>query len=423
MSRPPHRIVRGHTVPPRNPRGRREGFTTGTAAAAAAKAACLVLLDHGWPESVMIQLPIPRVLEIAINTLEWNGVEASAGVVKDAGDDPDVTHGAEIFATVRRVPSTGIHIRGGIGVGVVTQRGLELPVGSPAINPVPLQMIQQAVAEILLSSNRSISDRGQGGSPLSPCTQRERGRGEGAEARSGVPLTPNPSPPSTGERGEMRGVEVVVSVPKGEELARRTFNARLGIVGGISILGTTGIVRAMSTAAWRASVLQAIDVAAANSVTHIVLTTGGRTEKFAQARYPDLPDMAFVEMGIFTGDSLKRAAERGVPRVSLCAMIGKLSKIAAGKMQTHVAGNQVDTVFLANVARELGAAEELPAGITRANTARHVQELVEAAGFSPFFPRLAALAAEQCSAAVAGKLAIEVVLFDFNGRVLATTNR
>jgi cobalt-precorrin-5B (C1)-methyltransferase len=378
MSRPPHRIVRGHTVLPRDTRGRREGFTTGTAAAAAAKAACMVLLDLGWPETVSIQLPIPRVLEIAINTLEWDGIQASAGVVKDAGDDPDVTHGAEIFATVRWVPSPVVHLRGGAGVGVVTQRGLELPVGSPAINPVPQRMIQQAVLEVL-------------------------------------------SPQYSGLVTD-RGIEVTISVPKGEELARRTFNARLGIVGGISILGTTGIVRAMSTAAWRASVLQAIDVAAANSVRHIVLTTGGRTEKFAQARYPALPEMAFVEMGIFTGESLKRAAERGVLQVSLGIMIGKLSKTAAGKMQTHVAGNQVDTRFLSGVARELGAPEELAAAIATANTARHVQELIEAAGFAPFFPRLCALAAEQCAAVASGKLAIEVVLFDFNGRVLGTAS-
>jgi cobalt-precorrin-5B (C1)-methyltransferase len=372
MSRPPHKIVRGHTVLPRNPRGRREGFTTGTAAAAATKAACLVLLDQGWPETVSLRLPIGRVLEIPINTLEWNGSQASAGVVKDAGDDPDVTHGAEIFASVEWASTPGIQIRGGVGVGVVTQRGLELPVGSPAINPVPRRMIIEAVTEAF---------------------------GEDSAFAS-------------------RGVTVTISVPNGEELARRTFNARLGIVGGISILGTTGIVRAMSTAAWRASVLQAIDVAAANSIQHIVLTTGGRTEKFAQARYPALPEMAFVEMGIFTGDSLKRAAERGVPRVSLCAMIGKLSKTAAGKMQTHVAGNQVDTTFLAGVARELGAAEDLVHAIAQANTARHVQEV--AAGFTPFFPRLCGLAAQQCAEAVAGRLAIEVVLFAFDGQVLGT---
>jgi cobalt-precorrin-5B (C1)-methyltransferase len=375
MPRPPHKIVRGNTVPPRNPQGRREGFTTGTAAAAAAGAACLVLLDRGWPETVTVQLPIGRTLDVPINTLEWTGEAASAGAVKDAGDDPDVTHGAEIFATVCQVPEPGIRLRGGVGVGVVTRRGLELPVGSPAINPVPQRMIRQAVAAVLGS------DR--------------------------------PEP----------GVEVTISVPGGEELARRTFNARLGIVGGISILGTTGIVRAMSTAAWRASVLQAIDVAAANDVGMIVLSTGGRTERFAQALYPHLPEMAFVEMGIFTGVAIQRAAERGVSRVGLCAMIGKLSKVAAGKMQTHVAGNQVDCDFLARVAGELGAPAELVAAVGAANTARHVQELVEAAGLARFFTRLCELAAEQGAAVAPGKVTVEVVLFDFDGRVLGRAQR
>jgi cobalt-precorrin-5B (C1)-methyltransferase len=373
--RPPRRIVRGHTVPPRDPRGRREGFTTGTAAAAAAHAACLVLLDRDWPDTVPVRLPIPRVLDVRVNTLEWTGAEASAGVVKDAGDDPDVTHGAEVFATVRRVPEPGIHLRGGTGVGTVTRPGLELPVGSPAINPVPQAMIRQAVADVLGS------DR------------------------------PDP------------GVEVTISVPNGEELARRTFNARLGIVGGISILGTTGIVRAMSTAAWRASVVQAVDVAAANGVTHVVLSTGGRTEKFGRQLYPELPDLAFVDMGIFTGAALERAAERGVPRVSLCAMIGKLSKTAAGKMQTHVAGNQVDCAFLAAVARDLRAPAGLADAIAGANTARHVQELITAAGFTAFFPRLCELAAERCAAVGTGRLAVEVVLFDFDGHVLGRAER
>lgn len=378
MARLPHKLVRGHTVPPRNPQGRREGFTTGAAAAAAAKAACMVQLDQGWPETVSLQLPIPRVLEIRINTLEWDGEAARAGVVKDAGDDPDVTHGAEIFAAVRPVTEPGIHIKGGPGVGTVTKPGLELPVGSPAINPVPQRMIRDAVLAV------------------------------GSEERLQTADCRLPS-----------GLEVTISVPNGEDLARRTFNARLGIIGGISILGTTGIVRAMSTAAWRASVLQAIDVAAANSINHIVLSTGGRTERFAQARYPHLPEMAFVEMGIFTGACLKRAAERGVPRVSLCCMIGKLSKIAAGRLQTHVAGNQVDCAFLGQVAYELGSPPELVVAITAANTARHVQELMEAASFSRFYTRLCELAAEQCIAAVAGAIQIEVVLFDFDGRTLA----
>jgi cobalt-precorrin-5B (C1)-methyltransferase len=170
-------------------------------------------------------------------------------------------------------------------------------------------------------------------------------------------------------------------------------------------------------------VLQAIDVAAANDVGMIVLSTGGRTERFAQALYPHLPEMAFVEMGIFTGVAIGRAAERGVPRVGLCAMIGKLSKIAAGKMQTHVAGNQVDCAFLARLAGDLGASAELVAAIAAANTARHVQELVEAAGLVRFFTRLCELAAEQGAAVAPGKVTVEVVLFDFDGRVLGRAQR
>jgi cobalt-precorrin-5B (C1)-methyltransferase len=268
------------------------------------------------------------------------------------------------------VSEPGIHLKGGIGVGVVTQRGLELPVGSPAINPVPQRMIRQAVAEVVGSEE------------------------------------PDP------------GIEVTISVPNGEKLARRTFNPRIGIVGGISILGTTGIVRAMSTASWRASVIQAIDVAAANSVQHIILTTGGRSEKFARRLYPDLPEMAFVEMGIFTGDSVKRAAERSVPRVTLGAMIGKLSKIAAGKMQTHVAGNQVDCKFLAKVAKDQGASDELSEAIATANTARHVQELVESAGLTRFFHQICHLATTNCKSQATGNLAMEVIMFDFEGRIL-----
>src|SRR5262249_51686584 len=189
-------------------------------AAAAAKAACLVLLERGCPETVQIKLPIPRVLEIPINTLEWDGELASAGVVKDAGDDPDVTHSAEIFATVRRVPEPGVHIRGGIGIGIITNRGLELPIVSPASNPVPQQMIRQAVSEVVSGQWSAV------GGETKPC--------------AGL---------ATDNRPLATGLEVTISVPNGEELARRTFNARLGIVGGISILGTTGIVRAMSTAA------------------------------------------------------------------------------------------------------------------------------------------------------------------------------
>src|SRR5581483_9936938 len=199
--------------------------------------------------------------------------------------------------------------------------GLGLEVGGPAINPVPRRMITEAVTE------------------------------------------------AAGAHLHEHGLRVEISVPKGEELAKRTLNARLGIIGGISILGTTGIVKPWSTAAWRASVVQGIDVAAANGISHIILSTGGRSERFAQALYPELPEMAFVEMGEFTGAALKRAAARRMRRATLAGMIGKFSKIAQGHFMTHVAGNQVDPGFLASVARDAGASEALAARIAQANTA------------------------------------------------------
>jgi cobalt-precorrin-5B (C1)-methyltransferase len=215
------------------------------------------------------------------------------------------------------------------------------------------------------------------------------------------------------------GVEVTVSIPGGEELARKTLNARLGILGGLSILGTTGVVRPMSTASWRASVLQSIDVAAANSIRHIVLTTGGRTERFAERLFPDLPEMAFVQMGIFTGESLKRAVARRVPKLTICGMVGKFAKLAAGQMQTHVAGGGVDLAFLARLAREAGANEELVEAIARANTARHVEEIVARSGLSAFYRCLAEKTVQACVAKVEGSIEIEGVLFDFDGTILA----
>jgi cobalt-precorrin-5B (C1)-methyltransferase len=166
-------------------------------------------------------------------------------------------------------------------------------------------------------------------------------------------------------------------------------------------------------------VLQSIDVAAANSLRHIVLTTGGRSERFAGAIYPELPEMAFVQMGIFTGDSLRRAVLRGVPRVTVCGMIGKLAKLAAGQMQTHVAGGGVDLSFLADLAREAGAPADLAIAIATANTARHVEELVNAAGFAAFYDHIAARTATACWEHAGGAIAVEAVLFDFEGRVLA----
>lgn len=371
LVRPPFELVRGLTVVPRNPQGTREGYTTGACAAAAAQAACRLLARDERVESVRVRSPLGFDIVIPINRLEYRSGIASSGAIKDGGDDPDVTHGAEVIATVRPTSSQGVAILGGPGVGTVTQPGLELPPGSPAINPVPRRMIAEGVAIAL------------------------------------------------GEEWPWPGVEVSVSIPGGEELAKKTLNARIGVRGGLSILGTTGIVRPMSTASWRASVVQAIDVAAANSIRHVVLTTGGRSERFAEALYPELPEMAFVQMGIFTGDALARAVARGVPRVSVCGMIGKLAKIAAGRMQTHVAGGAVDLAFLADLARRAGAEESLVLAIARANTARHVEQLVDRSQYSQFYEHVTLATATACADHVDDRLVVEAVLFDFEGQILA----
>ncbi|HLG72107.1 MAG TPA: cobalt-precorrin-5B (C(1))-methyltransferase [Chloroflexota bacterium] len=344
-------------------RGLRTGYTTGACAAAAAKAAALALTTRQPVSSVTIRLPVGRDVTFEVHRCELTAEEALCSVIKDAGDDPDVTHGAEICARVRRADH--FELAGGEGVGTVTRPGLGLEVGGPAINPVPRRMIGESVAEVTAEPLR-----------------------------------------------------VEISVPGGERMAKKTLNGRLGILGGISILGTTGIVRPYSTASWRASVEQAVDVAAANGVDEVVLSTGGRSEKFSQALFPELPELAFVEMGEFTGHALKRCALRGIGRATLVGMIGKLSKIAQGHFMTHVAGNKVDPDFLAELALEAGASAELAERIRHGNTARHVQEMVIPAGLSGFFGLICRRASEGSQALVHGKVAVETIMFDFDGNVL-----
>lgn len=344
-------------------RGLRTGYTTGACAAAAAKAAALALTAQECVPEVTISLPIGQAVTFVVYDCVVSPDAAVCSVIKDAGDDPDVTHGAEIRALVRRAER--FELAGGEGVGTVTMKGLGLDVGGPAINPVPRRMIAESVAEV----------------------------------------TNDP-------------LRIEISVPGGERMAKKTLNGRLGIVGGISILGTTGIVRPYSTASWRASVEQAIDVAAANGVTEVVLSTGGRSEKFSQALFPKLPELAFIEMGEFTGHALKRCALRGITRAVLAGMIGKLSKIAQGHFMTHVAGNKVDPEFLAELALEAGASRELGERIRHANTARHVQEMAVPAGIAGLFDLICRRASECSNALVHGKVRTETVMFDFDGNVL-----
>lgn len=251
----------------------------------------------------------------------------------------------------------------------MTQPGLGLPVGAPDITRVPRKMMTEV-----------------------------------AEALAAAQL-------------KERGVKVVLSVPGGEEMAKKTELIRLGVLGGIGILGTTGIVRPYSTAAFRAGIGVAVASAAARGYRHLVLTTGGMSEKFAR-RSIDLPEGAFIQMGDFVGYALEQCAKRGISQVTISGMIGKLSKMAMGKMMTHAAGSDVDTGFLAQLAAMSGAPEEVVEEILRANTARQVAEIVQARGLVPFFDRLAQRVCEACRRHVKGELDIECLLTDFEGNII-----
>jgi cobalt-precorrin-5B (C1)-methyltransferase len=341
----------------------RSGWTTGTCSSAAAKAAALALRDQVVVEHVDVALPSGQRVSFAVESCVFRADEATAVVVKDAGDDPDVTHGAHLTVTVSWAEE--LVLTNGMGVGTVTKPGLGLEVGGPAINPVPREMITQAV--------REVTDR---------------------------------------------GLRVVVSVPDGEKRAKKTTNARLGILGGISILGTTGIVRPFSTESWRASVVQAVSVMAAQHLDTLVLCTGGRTEKGAMALMPQLPDVCFVEVGDFTGAALRRAVEEGLRTVVFVGMVGKLTKLAGGVLMTHYTKSKVPLDVLADL--DPGTAEQ----VREANTARHAYEVWEAAGvLRPAGDKLCTQVADVLQRFTEGALAAEVAMVDFTGRRIVAATR
>jgi cobalt-precorrin-5B (C1)-methyltransferase len=357
----------------------RSGWTTGTCAAAAAKAAALALLAGEPVREVEVAIPgkdgrWTRRVAFPVERCEpakpdmWEAV-----VVKDAGDDPDVTDGAHLTATVSWRPEAGLELDGGEGVGIVTKPGLGLQIGAPAINPVPRAMIERAVAEAL------------------------------------------PGPPAC-------GVRVVISVPGGEAMARKTTNRRLGIIGGISILGTTGIVRPFSTASWRASVEQAVSVLAAQAeaeggpIPPLVLCTGGRTERGAMALLPGLPEICFVEVGDFTGAALRRAVQNSVPEVVFVGMVGKLAKLAAGVLMTHYTRSAVDPGVLADITRRAGSHDALAERVRVANTARHAYELWAEAGVLGECARvLCDQVADVLARFTDGRVTARVAMVDFTG--------
>jgi cobalt-precorrin-5B (C1)-methyltransferase len=324
--------------PPRPRKELRQGFSTGTAAAAAAKGALYELLRRPCPDRVQVTLPGGGSLSIPLNRHGRYSARGEAVVVKDAGDDPDVTNGAEIGARVWHLVAPGdgedITLLGGEGVGRVTKPGLPVAVGEPAINPVPRRMIRRAL--------RQVWDKLCLGEPLR--------------------------------------LRVEIFVPRGEELARHTLNPRLGIMGGISILGTTGLVKPFSHQAYRATIASSLRVAQAAGLKHIGFSTGGKSEEHLKALTPELPDEAFIQMGDYVRFALKVAGHMGFPEITAAAFFGKALKIAQGFGHTHASRGLADLRDLGRWTLDLTGDAGLAQAVAGANTARQALEILSAAG-------------------------------------------
>jgi len=366
----------------RRARGNRTGFTTGACSAAAARAATCGLLSGEVPSSVVCRLPNGSEASFAVldGRVEGAGLErvAHAVIVKDAGDDPDATHGAHLTADVRWLPQRAgeIALQGGAGVGIVTREGLGLAVDGPAINPVPQRNIRDNVRAV------------------------------------------------AGDHLAVDGLEVTISVPGGEAMAKKTLNARLGILNGISILGTTGIVRPYSTAAFRASVVQAVDVAAKQGQTSVVFTTGGRSEKFAMRQLPALDEACFVQMGDFVKAAFATAIKRRIREVYVGAMVGKLTKMCQGLAVTHAWRAEIDRDILADAASSVGAPGALVEEIRAAETARFAAEKLSRLGLTvPFHRELASKAIRRLKGQYPGDYRLAALVCDFEGHLICRVDQ
>jgi cobalt-precorrin-5B (C1)-methyltransferase len=351
--------------------GLRHGWTTGACATAAATAAYTALLTGEFPDPVRIDLPHDKHPSFALARESLTvGVEASAGIVKDAGDDPDVTHGALVSVTVSHGPAgSGVSFRAGPGVGTVTKPGLPLAVGEPAINPMPRRFIGEHVAAVA--------------------------------ARHG----------GTGD------VVVEVAVEHGEELARKTWNPRLGILGGLSILGTTGVVVPYSCSSWIDSIRRGIDVARAAGHRHVAGCTGSTSERVVTELY-GLPEDALLDMGDFAGAVLKYLRRHPVPRLTIAGGIGKLAKLADGHLDLHSGRSQVSFESLAGRVRDAGGPAGLVEGVRTANTALDALQQCTAAGL-PLGDLVAAGARETAVGVLLGApVEVDVVVIDRAGTVV-----
>ncbi|MBV9846980.1 MAG: cobalt-precorrin-5B (C(1))-methyltransferase [Kutzneria sp.] len=350
--------------------GLRRGWTTGACATAATKAAFTALVTGVFPDPVRIVLPRGQRPAFALAVELLTRSSAMAGIVKDAGDDPDVTHGALIRSTVTPgEPGSGVVFRAGPGVGTVTRPGLPLRVGDPAINPVPRRLMREAVAEVAAASGASTD------------------------------------------------VVVEVSVDNGEEIAKHTWNARLGILGGLSILGTTGIVVPYSCSAWIDSIRRGIDVARAAGYRHVAGCTGSTSERTVVELYRLAPQ-AVLDMGDFAGAMLKHLRRHPVPRLTVAGGVGKLAKLADGHLDLHSGRSQVNNRMLANLVGEAGGTPELAAQVLTATTALGALRLCQRAGL-PLGDLIAARARDTTLSVLRrSDVEVDVVVVDREGNIV-----
>ncbi|WMT52216.1 MAG: cobalt-precorrin-5B (C(1))-methyltransferase [Ferroplasma sp.] len=305
----------------------RYGYTTGACATAATKAALIMLLTGEIVNRVEINLPVKQTANFTIENQSIEKGYCIASVKKDGGDDPDVTTGLYIYSKVELTEEGGIIIAGGEGIGTVTKEGLPIKPGNPAINPVPLKMMRNAVGEIMESY------------------------------------------------AIHKGVKVTIYAPGGSEVAKKTCNPKLGIIGGISILGTRGIVIPFSDSSWKASIVLGIRVASRMGMNFLVFSTGGRSDAAVKKLFPYLHDEQFIEIGDFLGFSLKRAVDAGIKKIVVAGMPGKMSKLADNNMDLHSSNSSVNFDFLASVAIDSGLGNDMASKISGANTVLQVMQI------------------------------------------------
>ncbi|MDO6745453.1 cobalt-precorrin-5B (C(1))-methyltransferase CbiD [Tenacibaculum soleae] len=316
----------------------RDGFTTGTSATAAAKSGLMAIIHQKEIASVSVHLPIDKILEIPVHHCEFTENTAKSSVIKDAGDDPDVTNGAEIGCILKLTQEKEIQFIAGEGVGTVTLKGLELAIGEPAINPVPRKMITSAIQKLLHDYDLEC------------------------------------------------GVSVTVYVTDGKKLAKRTLNERVGIMNGLSILGTSGIVKPYSSSSYIASIEQGIDVAVANNITELVINSGARSEKYLSNKFSHLPEYAFIHYGNWIGETLTKINKSPIKKVSIGIMLGKAVKLAGGVTDTHSCVSSWNKDFVVELARQVGFYDADK--IRELNMAGRLIELFEFEQNSPFFQLL-----------------------------------